>query len=188
MSEKSKQWIKANRRNVLMSLMSSDIPGMSGEDLAAMLDAYAAEATASLQAELEQAQREIERLERERNEAQGEAKRQLTEYGVLQRTVKHMEDSYLREHGGSWGKCKYQSQVELAESQLAEARRENGELSSRLERLQQDVRKADAIAGGRWPEWGERACMVADALEDALNRSLDSALQSAGAKPANKGS
>ena len=70
----------------------------------------------------------------------------------LKRTVKFMEDEYLNAHGGSWGKCKYQTENELLRSII------QGE----IETLLKDVHNA---TGGYITYWRNRA--------NNLQRSLD---------------
>jgi hypothetical protein len=43
------------------------------------------------------------------------------EYERLKRTVNFQEKTYLKHHGGSWGKCKYQAENERLRSDLWEA-------------------------------------------------------------------
>jgi hypothetical protein len=45
----------------------------------------------------------------------------------LKRTVKFTEDEYLKAHGGSWGKCKYQDQVENLTQKIRELEFATGE-------------------------------------------------------------
>jgi len=42
-----------------------------------------------------------------------ELRRVKDDYARLQRTVKFMEEEYLKAHGGRWGKCKYQQDSEI---------------------------------------------------------------------------
>lgn len=42
-------------------------------------------------------------------------------------------------------------------------------LQEEIRRLRRGIEVAQAAANGRWSEWGERAVMVADALDVALN-------------------
>ena len=61
--------------------------------------------------ELESYQPDYKRLEQQLAEAQ-------KAYENLERTVEFMEREYLEQHGGSWGKCKYQAEVERLNHEL----------------------------------------------------------------------
>jgi len=69
------------------------------------------------------------------------------EHEVLQRTVKFMEEEYLREHGGSWGKCKWQRQVEGLREALKYAKmamEQHMMYATALEKIDEAVAMADA--------------------------------------------
>lgn len=59
-----------------------------------------------------------------------ERERLEEEHARLQRTVKFMEESYLKAHGGNWGDCKYQLELaalrKLARAVVDEARWSGG--------------------------------------------------------------
>lgn len=64
------------------------------------------------------------------NEARGKATEELDRF---KQTVAFSEDQYLKAHGGSWGKCKYQAQVEDAESALRQSEERLGVATEALE-------------------------------------------------------
>jgi hypothetical protein len=73
-------------------------------------------------------------------EQKAEIDRLKEEYGVLERTMKFMESEYLREHGGSWGECKYQKE-------LASLRASAGE---KWVEIKPDTKLTDQMELGRW--------------------------------------
>jgi len=88
--------------------------------------------------------------------AEGELDALRNEYERLQRTVKFMEETYLKEHGGSWGKCQYQSKVESAEARAAQ-------LETAL-RGGIEICKENASVTGPFSKWRELKTLLEAAL------------------------
>lgn len=67
--------------------------------------------------------------------------RLAAELDNLKRTVAFQEEQYLKAHGGSWGKCKYQAEAETLAAELAEARKALSGIEERHESLRVDFNR-----------------------------------------------
>ena len=70
-----------------------------------------------LETQVREIHKRIPELERDRDSLRSERDALKEDYERLKRTIEHMEHEYLKAHGGNWGDCKYQVELDVLKAE-----------------------------------------------------------------------